>query len=195
VYIPKVGEVEWIKHRPIKGKVKHITVKQDGDQWYCSVNVEIKAKIPTIKDENIVGIDFGLKTYATMSDGEVVDNPKVLNKYQRKLKRATRSLSRKAKGGCNRKKQRVRVSRIHRKIRNVRRDFQHKCTRSMIAKCDGFVLEDLNIKGMVKNHCLAKAISDVGWYEAKRQLKYKSEWFGKLYLEVGRFDPSSKCCS
>ncbi|NJL70558.1 MAG: IS200/IS605 family element transposase accessory protein TnpB [Candidatus Competibacteraceae bacterium] len=85
---------------------------------------------------------------------------------------------------------------MHRKVRNVRKDFQHKTTSSMIVKCSGFVLEDLNIKGMVKNHCLARSISDAGWYEFKRQLRYKSEWAGLPLIEIGRFEASSKtCCS
>jgi putative transposase len=195
VFIPKVGEVKLVKHRPIKGLVKHLTIKQDGDQWYCSVCVELKVKKPIVKTDNIVGVDVGLKTYAVLSDGTKIENPKTLNKYQRKLNRANRKLHRRAKDGKNREKQRKVVASIHRKIRNVRRDFQHKTTAAMIAKYDGFVFEDLNIKGMLKNHCLARAISDGGWYETKRQVKYKSDWTGKLFLEIDRFEPSSRTCS
>jgi putative transposase len=194
VFIPKVGEVKWTKHRPIKGKVKHLTITQDGSLWFCSVTAELKAKQPKRNDENIVGIDVGLKTFATISDGTVIANPKILNKYQRKLNRATRKMSKLAKGGKNRYKQRLVVAKLHRKIRNVRRDFQHKTTHNMIIKYDGFVLEDLNIKGMLKNHCLARAVSDAAWFEWKRQLKYKSEWNNKWFLEIGRFEPSSKTC-
>lgn len=196
VYIPKVGEVAWVKHRAIKGKVKHITVKQDGDQWYCSVNVEIKTQnTKQVGTDNIIGIDVGLKTFATHSDGEVVENQKVMKRYERKLKKAQRRLSKRTKGGSNRRKQRVRVSRIHRKIRNIRRDFQHKSTSCTIAKCDGVCLETLNIKGMMSNHTLAKAVADCGWYEYKRQLRYKADWLGKVFVEIDRFAPSSKCCS
>lgn len=198
VFIPKVGEVPWIKHRAIKGKVKHLTISQDGDQWYCSVCVELKVKRKTSKSnkENVVGIDVGLKTYATLSDGTIIENPKTLNKYQKQLNRAQRRLSKRVKGSKNREKQRLVVAKLHRKVRNVRKDFQHKTTHDMITKCGGFVLEDLNIKGMVKNHCLARSISDAGWYEFKRQLRYKSEWAGLPFFEIGRFEASSKtCCS
>ena len=194
VFIPKVGEVQWVKHRPYKGKVKHITIKQDGDQWYCSVSVEIKAKNPERKSESIVGIDVGLKTFATLSDGSVVESQNTLRKHERKLKKAQRILSRRKKGGSNRKKQRVKVAKIHQKIRNVRKDFLHQTTSRMIAKYDGFILENLNIEGMMKNHCLAKSIADAGWYEFGRQLAYKSEWNGKWYWKIDRFEPSSKTC-
>jgi len=194
VFIPKIGEIPWVKHRAIKGKVRHLVVKQDGDQWYCSVNVEIKVSEPEVKDDNIIGIDVGLKTFAMHSDGEVIENQKVTKRYEKKLRKAQRRLSKRTKGGSNRRKQRVRVSRIHRKIRNVRRDFQHKSTCSTIAKCDGVVLENLNVKGMMSNHHLAKAIADCGWYEYKRQLKYKAGWCGKVFVEIDRFAPSSKCC-
>ena len=196
VCIPKVGEVAWVKHRGIKGKVKHITVKQDGDQWYCSVNVEIKSQdTKPVGTENIIGIDVGLKTFATHSDGEIVENQRVTKRFEHRLKKAQRRLSKRTKGGSNRSKQRIRVSRLHRKIRNIRRDFQHKSTCSTIAKCDGVCLETLNIKGMMSNHTLAKAVADCGWYEYKRQLRYKADWQGKVVVEIDRFAPSSKCCS
>lgn len=194
VFIPKVGEVQWVKHRPYKGKVKHITIKQDGDQWYCSVSCEIKAKNPTRKSENIVGIDVGLKTFATLSDGSVVESQNTLRKHEKRLKKAQRILSRRKKGSKNRAKQRVKVARLHRKVRNVRKDFLHQTTSRMIAKYDGFMLENLCIEGMMKNHCLAKSIADAGWYEFGRQLEYKSEWNGKWYWKIDRFEPSSKTC-
>ena len=194
VFIPKVGEVQWVKHRPYKGKVKHITIKQDGDQWYCSVNVEIKAKTPPRKQDEVVGIDVGLKTFATLSDGTTVANEKILRQHERKLKKAQRILSRRKKGGKNRTKQRVKVARLHRKVRNVRKNFVHQTTSCMIAKYDGFVVETLNIEGMMKNHCLAKSIADVGWYDFKQKLKYKAGWLNKGFWEIGTFEPSSKCC-
>jgi len=195
-FIPKIGEVAWVKHRPIKGKIKHLTISQDGEQWYCSVNVELKTQVSkSSHTNNVVGIDVGLKTFATMSDGSVIENPKILKKYEKRLATEQRRLSRKQKESRNRYKQRNKVQRLHRKIRNVRRDFQHKATAHMIAKYDGFAMEDLNIKGILSNHCLSKAVSDCGWFEFKRQLRYKSEWSGKPLVEIGRFEPSSKTCS
>jgi len=196
VFIPKIGEVDWVKHRPIKGKIKHLTITQDGEQWYCSVNVELKCKEKSVStNSDVVGIDVGLKTFATMSDGSVIENPKILRKHEKRLATAQRRLSRKQKGSRNRYKQRNKVQRLHRKARNVRRDFQHKATAHMIAKYVGFAMEDLNIKGILSNHCLSKAVSDCGWFEFKRQLRYKSEWSGKPLVEIGRFEPSSKTCS
>lgn len=196
VFIPKIGEVSWVKHRPIKGKVRHLTISQDGEQWYCSVNVELKCKErPVSTNSDLVGIDVGLKTFATMSDSSVIENPKILKKYEKRLATAQRRLSRKQKDSRNRYKQRNKVQRLHRKVRNVRRDFQHKATAHMIAKYEGFAMEDLNIKGILSNHCLSKAVSDCGWFEFKRQLRYKSEWNGKPLVEIGRFEPSSKTCS
>jgi len=195
VFVPKIGEVRWVKHRPIKGKIKHLTISQDGEQWHCSVNVELKVKKPTCKKNLLVGIDVGIKTYASMSDGSVIANPKILNKYGKQLSKTQRTLSRKQKGSNNRSKQRNKVQRLYRKVRNVRRDFQHKATAHMIAKYDGFAMEDLNIKDMLKNHCLSKAVSDCGWFEFKRQLRYKSEWCGKPLVEIDRYEPSSKTCN
>ncbi len=194
VFIPKIGEIPWIKHRIIKGKVRHLAVKQDGNQWYCSVNVQIKAQKPGVVKDNIVGIDLGLKTYATHSDGTIVENQKIMRRFERKIKKVQRRLSKRKKDGSNRRKQRVRLNKIHRKIRNMRRDFQHKNTCNTIAKFDGVVLENLNVKGMMSNHNFAKAIADCGWYEYKRQLRYKADWYGKIFIEIDRFAASSKIC-
>lgn len=195
VYIPKIGNIKWIKHQSIKGKVKHITIKQDGELWYCSVNVELKIKQPKIKTENIVGIDVGIKTYATMSNEKTINNPKIFKIYEKKLKRNQRKLSKRIKGSNNKNKQRKILAKIHRKIKNIRKYFQHKETKNMITKCDGFILENLNIKGMMKNHCLSKAIQDCSWYQFKQFLKYKSFWNGKVFLEIDRFEPTSKKCN
>jgi putative transposase len=110
------------------------------------------------------------------------------------LNKAQRCLSKREKGGKNRAKQRVKVARLHRKVRNVRKDLLHQTTSRMIIKYDGFVVETLNIEGMMKNHCLAKSIADVGWYDFKQKLKYKAEWLNKGFWEIGTFEPSSKCC-
>ncbi|HUW23277.1 MAG TPA: RNA-guided endonuclease TnpB family protein [bacterium] len=195
VFIPKTGEVKWIKHRALQGKPKSITISQDGDQWYCSVLCEIE--IPDIEKstDNIVGVDVGLKNFATLSDGTIIENPRNLMKLEEKLKKEQRELSKKQKDSKNRYKQRKKVQKIHRKIRNARLVFLHKTTSNMIAKYSGFVSEDLNIKGTMKNHHLAKSIADVSWYKFKRQLEYKSLWNGEYFLQIGRFEPTSKTCS
>ena len=195
VFIPKIGEMRWVKHRPLKGKPESITISQDGDRWYCSVLCEYEIKEQEKKTENVVGIDIGLKEFCTLSNGIVINNPKYLKKYEEMLIKEQKKLSKKQKGSKNRFKQRMKVRKIHTKIKNVRGDFLHKTTSNMIAKYDGIVLEDLNVKGMMKNHCLAKSIADVSWSEFKRQLKYKAMWNSKHFVLIGRFEPTSKTCS
>jgi len=195
VYIPKIGEVRWIKHRPLQGSSKHITISQDGDRWFCSVSCEVKIQEKEKKTGNIVGLDLGLKVFATLSDGIVIDNPKHIKRYEDKLAKEQRKLSRKLKGGKNRNKQRKKVHRVYQKIKDVRLDFLHKVTSHMIAKYDGVVVEDLNVSGMMKNHHLAKSIADVSWSEFTRQLEYKALWNSKYFLKISRFYPSSKTCS
>jgi len=195
VFIPKVGEVNWVKHRALQGKPKSITISQDGNQWYCSVLCEVNISEKPKRQDNIVGIDVGLKAFATLSDETKIENPKFAKKYERKLAREQRRLSRKKKGSNNKFKQRLKVRSVHRKIGNSRNDFLHKISSLIIKNFDGAVLENLNIKGMVKNHCLSKSISDVSWFEFGRQLEYKSIWNSKHFTKVDRFYPSTKTCS
>jgi len=197
VKLPKIGKVKWTKHRKIQGNPKFLTISRDGKQWYCSVTSEVKIpdKQYSQNTENIAGIDVGLKEFATLSDNTVIHNPRCLNKKLDKLKREQRWLSRKTKGSNNRKKQIEKVQTVHRKIRNTRKDFLHKTSSNMIAKYSGVVLEDLNISGMMKNHKLAKSISDVSLYEFSRMLEYKSLWNAKHFIKIDRWYASSKICS
>lgn len=197
VNLPKIGKVKWIKHRKWEGNPKFLTVSRDGNQWYCSVTCEVNLsnkQLPSNID-NIVGIDVGLKEFATLSDNSVISNPRHLNKQLDKLKREQRWLSRKTKGSNNRNKQIEKVQTVHRKVRNTRKDFLHKTSSNMIAKYSGVVLEDLNIRGMMKNIKLARHISDLGWYEFARQLEYKSLWNVKHFIKIDRWFASSKICN
>ena len=195
VFIPKIGEVKWIKHRAMKGKSKSITISQDGDKWYCSVLCEYTIPDKAKKCDNIVGCDVGLKEFAILSDGTIISNPRHTKKYENKLAKEQRKLSKKQKGSKNRFKQRLKVRKIHNKIRDTRKDFLHKTSNSIAKNYDGIFVEDLNIKGMMKNHCLAKSIGDVSWSEFNRQLEYKCKWSFKYYIKIGRFEPTSKTCS
>jgi putative transposase len=141
-----------------------------------------------------VGIDVGLTHFAITSDGSKFDNPKHLKKRAKNLNRKQQKLSRKQKGSNRRKKARRIVARVHERIANSRKDFQHKLSRKLVNENQVIIVENLAVKNMVKNHCLAQAISDCGWSEFTRQLKYKTERDGKTYLEIGRFFPSSKTC-
>jgi len=195
VFIPKIGEVKWIKHRAMKGKPKSITISQDGGKWYCSVLCEYAVSDKAKECDNVVGCDVGLKEFATLSDGTIISNPKHTKKYENKLAKEQRKLSKKQKGSKNRFKQRLKVRKIQNKIRYTRNDFLHKTSNSIAKNYDGIAVEDLNIKGMMKNHCLAKSIGDVSWSEFNRQLEYKCKWSFKYYLKIGRFEPTSKTCS
>jgi len=194
VFIPKIGEVKWIKHRPLQGEPKKIAITQDGDQWYCSVLCELQLPDRLKDASSLVGIDVGLKSFATLSDGTVIDNPKHLTKSEKRLAEAQRKLSKKKKGSQNRARQKKRVQKLHRRIRNQRLDFLHNASTSVIAK-HSVVLEDLDVQGMMKNHCLSKAISDAGWFEFRRQLEYKVQWKGKVCITIERSEPTSKRCS
>jgi putative transposase len=141
-----------------------------------------------------VGVDVGLTHFAITSDGSKFDNPKHLKKRAKNLKRKQQKLSRKQKGSNRRYKARRIVARVHERITNSRKDFQHKLSRKLVNENQVIIVENLAVKNMVKNHCLAKSISDCGWSEFTRQLKYKAERDGKIYLEIGRFFPSSKTC-
>ena len=195
VQIPKIGAVKWIRHRKIEGTPKSLSISQDGDRWYCSVMCEVEISPPEVKTDDIVGFDLGLKDFGTGSDGTVIPNPKFLIKKEKKLKREQRKLSRKQIRSGKRAKQRAKVSSIHRKVRDARRDFQHQTSARLVKSHDGVAMETLNIKGMVKNHHLAKGIHDVGWGEFVRQVEYKSLWYGKAFIQIDRFYPSSKLCS
>ena len=149
---------------------------------------------PPMKPLAIVGVDLGIKTLATCSDSEVFENPKALGKNLKRLKKLGRLVSRKKKGSKNRRKAADRLSKFHKKISDIRKDTIHKITSHLTKTKSMVVIEDLNVSGMMKNHCLARAISDVGFYELRRQLEYKGGWYGCQVVVADRFFPSSKTC-
>ena len=144
--------------------------------------------------ETAVGIDLGIEDYAILSDGTKFTNPKHLEKAQQKLAWLQRDFARTKKGSKNREKMRVKVAKCYRTISNQRNDFLHKLSTHLVRNYDTICLEDLNVKGMEQNHHLARAIQGAAWSEFVRQLEYKSEWYGKNVLFIGRFEPSSKLC-
>lgn len=201
IKIPTIGCVKLKKNKQFDTELVKIgttTVHYDnkGTFWVVvlvddSVQTPPKAKV----DENTsVGIDFGIKTFATLSDGTKVDNPKYLEKNEKHLKWLQRKLSRKQKGSKGYEEARVKLAKCHERIRNRREDFTNKVTTEWIGKYDTICLEDLNITGMTQNHKLAKSITSVAWGETVRKLSYKAEWYGKNVIFIGRFDPSSKMC-
>lgn len=199
--LPKIPNVNIRIDRQIEGKIKTSTVsKTCTNKYFISIQVEQDTDIPIkpeIKENTTIGIDLGIKTFATISDGRKIDNPKYLKISLDKLKREQRKLSRKQKGSNNRNKQRIKVARLHEKVTNQRSDFIHKLTTQLTHEnqVDSIVIEDLNVKGMIQNHCLAQSISDVAWGIFRNQITYKTDWYSKNLLVIGRFEPSSKLCN
>jgi putative transposase len=212
IFVAKIGWISFIKHQPIEGKPLTLIINQDGEQWFvsisCELNIKMKEKIDLDK-ANIVGIDLGIKTFATLSDNTKIENPRTLKKHLKKLKREQRILSKRKfvekeihgktikTSSNNRTKQRIKVQKIHRKVRNIRTDFLHKTTHHLITKYDGFSLETLDIKKLMEegNKNLNRSISDVSWYDFCSILEYKSNWNAKHFVKVGQYFSSTKKCS
>ncbi|OPH37703.1 RNA-guided endonuclease InsQ/TnpB family protein [Moraxella atlantae] len=196
IKIPNLG---WVKMRePLRydGKILSAKIFKKGDHWFVSVAVELQdTPQPIPKTGKVVGIDLGITDLAVLSDGTKIQAPKPLKQQLQKLKRLSKQLSRKQKGSNNRAKAKTKLSRLHAKISNIRQDFSHKLTTQLVKGYDVICIENLNVKGMVQNRKLSRAISDLGFYEFKRQLIYKANQWGKVVKEVDRFYPSSKTCS
>jgi putative transposase len=175
-------------------RILSATVSEQAGHWYVSVQVEAEQAVP----ENTgpaVGIDLGVKSLATFSDGEVIPNPRHLKRRLKKLKRLQRVVSRRQKGSKNRKKAVHKLAKLHRQIKHQRSTTLHQVTTRLAKTKSVLVIEDLNVSGMLKNHRLAQAIGDVGFYEFKRQLLYKARWYGARVILADRWEPSSKRCS
>ena len=195
IQIPNLGLVRMREKLRFDGKILSAKVFTKGGKWFVSVAVELsKTTKPLPKTNKSVGIDLGITELATLSDGTKIQAPKPLKNKLKKLQRLSKSLSRKQKGSNNREKAKTKLSRLHDNISNIRKDFLHKLTTDLVKKFDVICLENLNIKGMVQNRKLSRAISDLGFYEFKRQLIYKANQWGKAIKSVDRFYPSSKTC-
>ena len=197
--LPRIGRVHCMENVAARvggARVLRMTVSRRAGRWYASLTVERDDK-PVTKPPRggAVGVDLGVKTLATLSDGTVIENPRYLRKSERRLKMAQKALSRKVKGSNRRAKARAKVARLHARVANQRSDAIHKAT-TMIAQTYLHIsVEDLNVVGMVKNHRLAKAVSDAAFAEFHRQLEYKTAKTGARLHVVDRWYPSSKTCS
>lgn len=195
--LPKFKEpLKAVLHRPFIGVVKTVTIyRTPTSKYFASVLVETaetKSEKQAVNRESSVGIDLGIKTFAVLSDGTEYVNPKHLNRSIDRLKVLQRRASKKKKGSSSRRKTNKKVSRLHEKKANQRKDFIHKASDAITKRFDTIVLEDLAVCNMVKNHKLARSISDAGWGMFRQFIEYKADWRGKNVLIIGRFEPSSK---
>lgn len=197
IYLPKVGWVPCVVHREIVGKFKTVTVSRNAcGQFHAAVLIDNGEVLPAVSTEGkVIGIDVGLTHLAVTSDGSKFENPRHLRKAERNLKRKQRKLSRKKKGSNSRNKARQLVARAHERVACARKDHLHKLSRRIVDENQVIVVEDLNVKGIMKNHSLAKATGDAGWRTFTVFLKYKAERAGKAFLRCGRWYPSSKTCN
>lgn len=197
IWLPKIGWVAYWNSRPLEGTVKQVTVRRQGLHWYISVTCEVEKVIviAPITAEKAIGIDLGITNFAHISDGIVIKNPSFLKNDLHKLARLQRSLSRKKRGSNNRRKAVTQVVKQHSNIHNQRKNFAHQLSYTLVKNHDVIAVEDLCIQGMVQNRHLARAIADVGWGMFIDFLKYKCAWYGKHFVSIDRFFPSSKTCS
>jgi putative transposase len=195
--IPKFRDgVKLIKHRDFEGKIKSCTIsKTPTNEYFVSILVDTSNDFKFEKTNKTIGIDLGLKDFLITSEGYKYKNNRYTKTYAKKLKIQQQHLSRKQKGSKKYEEQRLKVARLHKKITNSRVDNLHKISTDLIKKYDTIILEDLNIKGMVKNHKLSKHISDASWGTFISFLEYKAKWHDKEILKVDRFFPSSKTCN
>lgn len=190
--LPFIGIVKTIE--PIEATTKKITISRQAGDWYLSCSYEFHATT-TPKKTDVVGVDLGVKTLATLSDGKVFESVRSYQKFEAKLSRLQYLNRHKEVGSANWRAAQQKIGRLHRKVANIRQDAVHKLTTYLAKNHGTVVIEDLNVSGMLRNHKLAKSIADQGFYEFRRQLKYKCEWYGCELVVVDRFFPSSKTCS
>ncbi|MFM6190887.1 RNA-guided endonuclease InsQ/TnpB family protein [Planktothrix sp.] len=197
--VPKIGKIKAIFHQEITGNPKTVTIsKTSTDKYFASILCEVEGTDVKQSGDNIIGIDLGLKDFAITHNGENATkyaNSKHLYRHQKNLARKQKKLSRKTKGSSAREKFRKTVAKVHEKITNSRQDFLHKLSRKLVNESQVIVVENLNVKGMVKNRKLSKAISDVGWGNFVNFIDYKLKQKNGELVEIDRFFPSSKTCS
>ena len=195
VKLAKMATMRMAEPLRFDGKIMSGTVSRVADKWYISIAVEVRRDLTLPKTGKFVGVDLGVKDIAITSDGYKFANPRWIHKSEKKLKRLNRELARRKRTSKRRERTRLRLARQHDRVANQRKDWLHKITTYLVRNYDVIALEDLNVRGMVKNHNLAKAITNVSFGEFNRQIEYKAQMYGKQIYRVDRFFPSSKTCS
>jgi len=208
IKLPVIGWIRTVEHRTGKqarrcgkhgvrfsGPLKRATVSCEAGRWFVSVMVDTNDVQPVQQPEAAVGVDLGVSALATLSTGEVVEGPKSHKAALKQLRRSNKTLARRRRGSANFRKAKRRLARVHARIANVRKDATHKLTTRLTKTYRAIGIEDLNVRGMAANHCLARSIMDGGFFELRRQLEYKAKLYGSRIVVAGRFYPSSKTCS
>lgn len=196
IRIPNLGLVRMRETLRFSGKILSATISCTADQWFVSYTVDTDSNpLPPTENQGVVGVDLGVSALATLSTGEVVTGAKPHKALLSRLQRLSRSVSRKVKGSANRTKAKAKLAKLHVRIANIRQDTLHQLTTDLTRRFHTIGIEDLNVSGMVKNHHLSRAISDMGFFEFRRQLEYKAAMHGGVVVVADRFFASSKTCS
>jgi len=195
IKLSKIGWVRMAETIRFEGQIKSVIISRQADKWFAAISIDTEDILHERKADSICGIDLGIKHLATLSDGSKKEGAKALNVLLKKKQRLQRELCRRQKGSENRRKTKLKLAKLEKRISDTRNDAHHKATTDIVLHNQVIVMENLNVKGMLKNHKLAKHLTDQAFGEFKRQIEYKADWYGSKMAYVDRFFPSSKTCN